>query len=118
MVIKIYKHVYFIFFLLSTFVGFTIMYIINFKKVKQSHDLQELDLFINGDCYHIHHYITCFVIIISLLIGYKLNSKHIRWLLILIGFLLGIAVEDLLYKDWLKIKNNCSNNKIIKSLSK
>ena len=31
-----------------------------------------------------------------------------------ISFLLGICLEDLLFKDWSIIKNNCHKNKLIK----
>lgn len=103
-------------FLVGAFVGFIAMYVMNYQKVEKSNELQEVVLFTNGNCYHIHHYITCGIILLNLIIGYKLQHKPM-WLLSIIGVLFGIAAEDLLFKDWARIKNNCHKDQIITALT-
>lgn len=44
-----------------------------------------------------------------MLIGRYMSSKL---LLIMIAFLIGLSLEDLIYKDWDIIKNNCHKSKL------
>jgi len=97
--------------LFATITGFLIAYYINFKKTKGKHRLQELVLLMKKNCYHIHHFITFGVIIISMLLGKYISLKL---LIIIIAFLIGLSLEDLMYKDWNLIKNNCHKSKLIK----
>ena len=46
-----------------------------------------------------------------MLIGRYMSSKL---LLIMIAFFIGLSLEDLIYKDWDIIKNNCHKSKLIK----
>ena len=39
-----------------------------------------------------------------------------KLLIIIIAFLIGISLEDLMFKDWNLIKNNCHKSKLIKLL--
>ena len=95
----------------TTFLGFIIAYYINFKHGKKPHRLQELILIMKKNCYHIHHFITFGGVILFMLIGRYMSSKL---LLIMIAFLIGLSLEDLIYKDWGIIKNNCHKSKLIK----
>lgn len=93
-------------------IGFTIMYFINYKKVTKGYKLQELVLLMKGNCYHIHHSMVMLLIIISIIIGRFLQNDLL--LVSIIGLLLGISMEDLLFKDWDLVKNNCHKTKLIK----
>ena len=93
-------------------IGFTIMYFINYKKVTKGYKLQELVLLMKGNCYHIHHFMVMLLIIISIIIGRFLQNDLL--LVSIIGLLLGISMEDLLFKDWDLVKNNCHKTKLIK----
>ena len=94
--------------------GFWITYIINYKHnlVQQEKRLQELVLFTDDSCYHIHHYITIAGLIIFMLIGRYVESHII--INSIYAFLIGVALEDFLFKDWAIIKNNCHSNKILR----
>ena len=93
-------------------IGFTILYFINYKKVTKGYKLQELVLLMKGNCYHIHHSMVMLLIIISIIIGRFLQNDLL--LVSIIGLLLGISMEDLLFKDWDLVKNNCHKTKLIK----
>lgn len=101
-----------IYLLVPLIIGFTIMYFINYKKVTKGYKLQELVLLMKGNCYHIHHSMVMLLIIISIIIGRFLQNDLL--LISIIGLLLGISMEDLLFKDWDLVKNNCHKTKLIK----
>lgn len=101
-----------IYLLVPLIIGFTIMYFINYKKVTKGYKLQELVLLMKGNCYHIHHSMVMLLIIISIIIGRFLQNDLL--LVSIIGLLLGISMEDLLFKDWDLVKNNCHKTKLIK----
>ena len=92
-------------------IGFLLAYIFNFKKNRNGSQLQELVLLINGNCHHIHHFILFGSIIIAMIIARSLSKTAFY---LLVAFLLGVSSEDLLFKDWYVIKNNCHKNKLIK----
>ncbi len=92
-------------------IGFLVAYKFNFKKNRKGFRLQELVLLMKGNCYHIHHFMWIGAMIISMIIARYL-SKTIFYLLV--AFLIGISSEDLLFKDWNIIKNNCHKSKLIK----
>ena len=63
-------------------------------------------------CFHIHHYIWLTLIIIALYLGrYIKKQSHFNFF---VAFLIGCAMEGLLFKDWMLIKNNCHQAKIEK----
>ena len=101
--------------LVCMLIGFWITYINNYEKTKKSNTLQELILITGGNCYHIHHYMICILIIASLLMGNALH-KYKFGLYCIIALFAGVAAEDLLYTDWMLIKNNCHKSQIIKEL--
>lgn len=92
-------------------IGFLVAYKFNFKTNRKGFRLQELVLLMKGNCYHIHHFMWIGSIVISMIIARYL-SKTIFYLLV--AFLIGVSSEDLLFKDWNIIKNNCHKSKLIK----
>jgi hypothetical protein len=105
------KHTIFLF-IGSIIIGFIILYFINYKPNRIGYRLQELILLIEKNCYHIHHFISCCILILTLLVGRYV--RNIEIITIIIGFLIGVSLEDLLFKDWDLIKNNCHKKKLIK----
>jgi hypothetical protein len=96
---------------IALLIGFLLAYIFNFKKNRKGSHLQELVLLTNGNCHHIHHFILFGSIIIAMIIARSLSKTAFY---LLVAFLLGVSAEDLLFKDWYVIKNNCHKNKLIK----
>ena len=97
--------------LLFLLIGFLIAYFKNYKGRKNNNYLQELILILENNCYHIHHFITIGLVIIMMIISRHLSKQSFY---ILVFFLIGISLEDLLYKDWNIIKNNCNKKKLLK----
>ena len=64
-----------------------------------------------GNCYHIHHFMWIAAIIISMIIARYLSKTTFY---LLVAFFIGLSSEDLLFKDWNVIKNNCHKSKLIK----
>lgn len=95
---------------LSLLIGFTVAYFFNYKPNSTGNELQELVLLMKGNCYHIHHFMFLGVIIFAILYGRFMKPVYIK---ITIAFLIGLSLEDLLYKDWYLIKNNCHKSKLI-----
>lgn len=98
--------------ILSLILGFFITYKINYVKNPDTINtrLQEVVLFTNKACYHIHHWMWMIAIIISILIGRYV--KDTIYIFDLIAFLVGASLVDLLYGDWYIVKNNCHKKKI------
>ena len=96
---------------LSLLIGFLVAYIFNFKSNSKGFRLQELVLIMKGNCHHIHHYIWIGAMIISMIIARSLSKISFY---LLVAFLIGVSSEDLLFKDWNVIKNNCHKSKLIK----
>ena len=92
-------------------VGFLVAYIFNFKSNRKGFRLQELVLLMKGNCYHIHHFMWIGAMIISMIVARSLSKKMFY---LLVAFLIGVSSEDLLFKDWNIIKNNCHKSKLIK----
>jgi hypothetical protein len=65
--------------------------------------LQELIFINHGTCYHIHHYMFMLPLI-GVIWLHKLGDDV---LYAASGLLLGASLEDLLWGDWFKIRNNC-----------
>ena len=89
--------------------GFVLAYIFNFlinEKIKdpKKKSIQEFVLITGSNCYHFHHYMIAAVLIVVLVVG---NRIPILGLTIIISFLIGGSLEDFLFKDAFKIKNNC-----------
>lgn len=80
--------------------GFIITYFFNFNSKTK----QEVVLIFNKTCYHIHHWIFLTILILMMIL-YRFLPNYND--LLLISFLVGIILEDGLYGDIFKIKNNC-----------
>lgn len=89
--------------LLIFFFGLAISFISNFEQPEKN----ELLLIWDNKCYHLHHWITYGIIIISIYLNKILGTKYIHILTI---FLLGVMAEDLFYRDILKIREPCSKS--------
>ena len=96
---------------LSLLIGFLVAYIFNFKSNRKGFRLQELVLLMKGNCYHIHHFMWIGAMIISMIVARSLSKTSFY---LLVAFLIGVSSEDLLFKDWNIIKNNCHKSKLIK----
>ena len=103
-----YKILFFV--IISLIIGFLIAYFKNYKGRKNKDNLQELILLLEIDCYHIHHFIFLGVIIIMMIISRHISTEMFY---ILVFFMIGFSLEDLLFKDWNLIKNNCHKKKLI-----
>ncbi|CAI8360821.1 MAG: Uncharacterised protein [Flavobacterium sp. SCGC AAA160-P02] len=107
------KYHYLIYVVLLLF-GFYITYLINY--VGNTDRMQEIIAIFSNHCYHIHHWMICFFIIFILLIGHYIKNK--LWLYAIIIFLIGVALEDIMFSDFLIIKDNCHGEKLIQILKK
>ena len=96
-------------FILAMTSGFVIAYYVNYKQSNKN--LQELILIAKNNCFHIHHFITFSIIILSMLFGYYISGTY---LFLVIAFMIGLSIEDLLFKDWYIIKNNCHKKQLLK----
>ena len=92
-------------------IGFLVAYKFNFKTSRKGFRLQELVLLMKGNCYHIHHFMWIGAMIISMIIARYLSKTTFY---LLVAFFIGLSSEDLLFKDWNIIKNNCHKSKLIK----
>ena len=97
--------------IIALVIGFLVAYIFNFKSNRKGFRLQELVLLMKGNCYHIHHFMWIGAMIISMIVARSLSKSTFY---ILVAFLIGVSSEDLLFKDWNIIKNNCHKSKLIK----
>jgi len=93
-------------------ISYSIGYFLNYKK--RDGKLQEIILIANGACYHIHHWMWITLLVISMIFGRYTTNDYI--FSCVIGLWLGSCLEDLLFKDWYIVKNNCHKNKLIKLL--
>lgn len=93
-------------------IGFLFAYKSNYvgNSTTSNSTLQELVLFIDNECFHIHHYIWISFLIFALYLGKYLNKNII--FNIIVAFLVGCALEGFMFKDWMLIKNNCHRKKI------
>ena len=92
-------------------VGFLVAYVVNYKHAVGG--LQELVLFFGGTCYHIHHWEWAFVFIAMLLIGTYTKDRRYIWGIV--AFLIGLSLEDLLFR---RSKNPCHRNQIVRLLKR
>lgn len=86
--------------------GFFLSWKFNFSNISYENKKNELVLIWNNQCYHIHHWIYCFIIIIFL---YFFRSINIEFANLIAFLLLGIASSDfILYNDGLELPEMCS----------
>lgn len=93
----------------ATILGFVVFLVFNWlpqrgRRAEVGPDkVQELIFIYGGNCYHIHHYIL-FLPLIAFMWIHRLGDT---FLYVASGFLLGASLEDLMWDDWYKVKNNC-----------
>lgn len=94
-------------FIIGVIVGFTLFYIFGAEKEGGNPKIGFNMIFYFGEknCIHIHHWVLCVVIalIITLVVIFR-KFYFNPVIFFLYGFLLGASLEDLRYKDFLKIK--------------
>ena len=98
--------------MLFIIIGFFIAYFVNFKQDKSWRGLQEFVLFTKGECFHIHHFIYFSLFICFILFGRFIENDML--IISLIGLFIGFSLEDGLFKDWYKIKDNCHKKQLKK----
>lgn len=95
-------------------------------KLKSENKVQELILFMNHSCYHIHHWITFTAVLVVFYMGVICGHvtpfsarphDTLRYvphaaLLLPVAVLLPWIVEGLLFSDWNEIKGNCDMNRV------
>jgi hypothetical protein len=96
--------------------GFTLAYFKNYKQTTHPTNphgftLQELVLLMKGACFHIHHWMWAVLLVICILFGRYVTNGYIT--LGVVGFLIGLSLEDLLFKDWDVVTNNCHKSQLI-----
>ena len=96
---KQYKQ-YFIYFI-GLCAGFMLAYMVNYKSQKK----QALILQWNNKCYHIHHWITYSIIVLTILAA-KHYSVSVDYAMIY--FLVGLILEDFLYRNIFQLRTRCS----------
>ena len=102
-----YKKYFYYFF--AAILGFLIAYFLNYKSSKK----QALMLIWNEKCFHIHHWIT-YSFIIAIILLTKYYTISIDYLIVF--FLVGLILEDFLYRDIFQIREKC--NKMCKFVNK
>ena len=99
-------------FIIALLIGFIFAYFFNYKTNRSGFKLQELVLLAKGSCYHIHHWMFLLLFIGAILAGKFMHNDAI--IAVVLGLFIGLSLEDLLFKDWYKIKNNCHKFKLIR----
>lgn len=102
-----------IIFIIAVFIGFGAGVHFNYVKNASSVQtrLQELVLFANDSCYHIHHSMVFMLCIACLALGRLIkNNKIVAGI---IGLMVGASLMDLLYPDWDLVKDNCHRSKVM-----
>ena len=97
--------------------GFILAYLKNYKQTTtKSHNphnfkLQELVLLMKGSCFHVHHWMWAVLLVACLLFGRFVRNGYVIGGIS--GFLIGMSLEDLLFKDWNVVTNNCHKSQLI-----
>lgn len=81
--------------------GFFLAYILNYKSSKK----QALMLIWNDNCFHIHHWISYGILLLAMLFV-KFFPVDIDY--IAIFFIVGLILEDFLYRDIFQVREKCS----------
>ena len=95
------KYKYYIINLFAVVFGFFLAYILNYKSTKK----QALMLIWNDKCFHIHHWISYGIILLAMLF-IKFFPMEIDY--IAIFFIVGLILEDFLYRDIFQVREKCS----------
>jgi len=87
--------------ILGFFLAFTLSTLINYLPKKTD---QKLILHLDGNCYHIHHWIIV-AILVFLAFVVKYSSDNVFYTII--GILAGFAAEDFLFRNVFSIRTPC-----------
>jgi len=94
-------------FIIGLIVGFTLFYIFGAAKEGGNPKIGFNMIFYFGEknCIHIHHWVLCLLIALIITIVVIFGRFYFNPVIFfLYGLLLGASLEDLRYKDFLKIK--------------
>ena len=91
--------------ILSGIVTFMIMVWINYLPHKYP---QKLILHFDDKCFHIHHWITGLFLILFAFLARRSSPQVFN---LIIGGLIGVVLEDLLFRDEFKILVSCKKLK-------
>ena len=97
-------------FIIGLIVGFTLFYIFGAEKEGGNPKIGFNMIFYFGGktCIHIHHWVLClFAALIITIVVLFCKFYFNPFILFFYGLLLGAALEDLRYKDFLKFKIKC-----------
>lgn len=100
-------------FIIAVLTGFAVGVHFNYVKHGSSpaNRLQELVLFANDTCYHIHH--SMFLALFAICIAFGRFVANNDIVIGVVGLMVGASLMDLLYPDWDLVRNNCHRNKIM-----
>jgi hypothetical protein len=87
-------------YVLVTLIAFLGTIALNYKSATK----EEAVLILDQQCYHIHHWLMA-VMAGLLVAGHSMARLPLR---LFLAVLVGIALEGLLFKDWMRIKEDCT----------
>ena len=99
---------------LCTSLGFITAYWTNYNADRGKNKVEELILLTHGSCYHIHHWMWIMALIACVFFGRCVQNRNLVYACVV--FLVGMSLEDLLFKDWFEVRNNCHNKKVVRLL--
>ena len=88
-----------IFGILGGFFGFCILNYFPSKRGVR----HELDLFIGANCFHIHHWISCLIMLGLLWFGKYYGESE--WFDIVCSVIIGFCLEDFLFRNVFNLRN-------------
>ena len=88
-------------YVLVTLIAFLGTTALNYKSSSK----EEAVLIIGQKCYHIHHWLMAVMAGLLLVAGHSMDRLPLR---LCLAVLVGIALEGLLFKDWMRIKEDCT----------
>lgn len=110
------RAVYLYVLLLCIALGFLIAYRNNYKVDRSEGRVEELILLTHDECYHIHHWMWMLAAVAFIMFGRCIHNQYVVYGCM--GLLIGMSLEDLLFKDWYKIRDNCHSEKVIRLLNR
>uniref|UniRef100_A0A6C0B3X6 Uncharacterized protein n=1 Tax=viral metagenome TaxID=1070528 RepID=A0A6C0B3X6_9ZZZZ len=99
-------------FIVSIILGYLLVFFINYLPQQNDHTndfIQKLELTWNSKIFHIHHWITFSMIILTLFIGRYAKPFIFN---IVVGLFIGGIMEGFLFDDWYIISKGLSSKTI------
>lgn len=97
--------------IMSVVLGFVFAFSTNYNANRSGYRVEELILLTHGVCYHVHHWMWCTLLVLCVCFGRYVKPDIVVFGCV--GFLIGLSLEDLLFKDWYEIRNNCHKGRVI-----